>query len=610
MKKRMTAALALVLTLSLVLSGCVIGKLTSALRDEASKAASSLQDDLSSAASEISSGISEAVSDVSENVSEALSETEKETSEAPESGSEEETESETPEETTTETESESESETTTETEPKPSKAEKPTVLHLLQYETSRYNSTTEDDSYRTLCQMKMDDISLMRDDDLSLYPELLETLEKKKLENWKEFESLHEDLLSAAKSTKGVQSSYNTSLKLARSDSAVLSFAVEKEYFYAGTMRPWRETVVTNLSAKTGKELALSDFVSDTNGLIQKLHEEVEAYILKETENEDAVNQADYFFEDIEPEEMRFTVDYDRISFWFDAGDILPNAFSNFRIDVLFAGNEALFTDLALNVPEKYITEIPARAEQPYLLSDGRTLAVSPIWNSEYEDWFEIMQVTLGDSTEEFDFSGISISRIYQMHLQEAGDFLYVVCDDYNGWATTVIYNINGAAPVCVGSRSEGVEGFTEYEGDYGDEESTGYTTREILTDPMHFMMGTPIHLLSSYFGYRSCEAGEDGMPVPTEYWYMPSVNRTLTLLQDLEVDVTTEDGETTGKLQLKKDDQVTICGANPEDRRVLLYIEDGTLISVQCIYDETIWRETVNGISIDDLFDGMMFAG
>ena len=579
MKKRTGLITAALLSLTLLLGGCTE------------------RPDVESILAEIGGTRQETKTESTERSSESTGETAEGTETEPE--------------TETESETEPETETETETGEEPIEEEKPAVLHLLRSRTERYNWMEDaNGSSRPLCQMYMDDVSLMQDESLLLYPELLEALEKNKLDRADAFESLHAELLQAAGSAESGQSSYRSLLTFGRTDSSVLSFSEDTESYYARAARPWRHTEVWNLDSAAGSALGLSEFVSDTEGFTEVLRDEVRAYIREITDSEEALLEIDYFFEDIPVEEMPFTVGYDRLSFYFDSGDVLPNAFPSFRIDVLFSGNERLFKERTLNVPEDYVIRIPGDSEEPFRLSDGRVLSVSPAWSNEERYWFNDFTVSTDGESVECDVSGESVGGLYLMHTAAHGDFLYVACNDFNGYGTTVVLDLNGKAPAIAGSYGELVGGPGDYDGEYGDGESRGIYTEEVVTDPARFTMRKPMQMLSTYTGSRAYGMGEDGLPKSLEYWYQADIGHILTLLQDLEADVLDENGEVTGTRFLPAGEQITISGANPEDRKVRFLTEDGTVIVLQLERDEVNHRTLIRGIDVDELFDGMMFAG
>ncbi|MBR6322503.1 MAG: hypothetical protein IKR59_06505, partial [Lachnospiraceae bacterium] len=193
MKKQVLSMLSVLLAAALVMSGCTFKKIAEGLKDKLESGASEMASGISSAADDISKDISEAVSDASEEIA---SEIEKSEETSSETESEKETESETESESESDTESEEESESEKESEKESAKEEKPeekelpVVLHLLDYTTSRYISRETNGTYERLLGMEVEDVSLASNEQLSLYNDLLDVLEKKKLDNWNMFEQL------------------------------------------------------------------------------------------------------------------------------------------------------------------------------------------------------------------------------------------------------------------------------------------------------------------------------------------------------------------------------------------------------------------------------------
>lgn len=80
--------------------------------------------------------------------------------------------------------------------------------------------------------------------------------------------------------------------------------------------------------------------------------------------------------------------------------------------------------------------------------------------------------------------------------------------------------------------------------------------------------------------------------------------------MQNIEVDVYDEkQGTVIGKKTLKTDDKVLYYATDGE-KYALLKCSDGTLCRVECVFNDTDYYSKVNGIKLEELFDGTIFAG
>ncbi len=578
MRKKIMIACSLTALVSMLLCGCV-GKLAGKLRE-------SLQEELSSAADEIESGLSSAVSEAESGISEALS---------TEDSSKE---SETEEESASETSSEEETEA-------PKEEKKPVLMHLLKEKYGFYKSVYENERYRMVCSMGMD-VPEMRQDEQLLWSDFHEALTDQKLKRLEDFEKLQKDLLDASeKATDGSSSSYQSDMTVLRSDNSILSYVIHNDYLYAGAARPWTYTETVNLDVESTKVLKLSDLVTDIPSLMELLRKEMKAYISEIPEI--PAEEVDYFFEGVEPSEMIFSVGYDRIRFFFDAGDVFPAAVPEFSLDILFRGNESLFTEKVLNVPENYVLFL--EPGKPVRLSDGRELLLQAEWRDEY--YIKALHVSLDGKTVSQETSSLGVGSCLLMCLGDGRSYVYISADYENGYGETFVFDVQNEEPVFVGSVPEGMRNFLQSDDDFDQEKGRSETALyEINLDPMRFDMSSPTHLLSSYSISRYYKVGEDGLPVPLSEWYEMQPNHTLTMLQDLTVDtLDQETSEKTGEMTLHQGDKIILYRSDGK-ARVQAFAEDGTVVLLEVERDEKNWKTLINGIDIEELFDGMMFAG
>ncbi|MBQ1871995.1 MAG: hypothetical protein II147_07415, partial [Lachnospiraceae bacterium] len=106
---------------------------------------------------------------------------------------------------------------------------------------------------------------------------------------------------------------------------------------------------------------------------------------------------------------------------------------------------------------------------------------------------------------------------------------------------------------------------------------------------------------------------GDDGMPEEYESVYEFGNRFDLTLLQDITVDTVSEAGDKTGTLTLKAGDIVRAYRTNEKPYRensevyVDLLTKDGTIVRINVTNE---YPFEVDGIPMDELFDGIMYAG
>lgn len=132
------------------------------------------------------------------------------------------------------------------------------------------------------------------------------------------------------------------------------------------------------------------------------------------------------------------------------------------------------------------------------------------------------------------------------------------------------------------------------------------------MTNPESFYLKQTTQQLSTVTGYKEYRTGDDGIPVTDDLYFAFDEENTFTftLLQDIEADVYDEKkGAVTGKKTLKAGDEVLYYSTDNE-RYALLKCSDGTICRVEVVFDDEEWCQTVNGIKLEELFEGLIYAG
>ena len=465
--------------------------------------------------------------------------------------------------------------------------EPPEPLELLQYRTSHFDQTGSGG----ILYMLLNQIRASRE--LSDFSEGWRTAQQR------EFDELHAEFLSAADDPSSETAGLTRFIRSAvprRADDRILSLAFRDEYYYKDAEPVFSISSTLNLDPETGEELPLSAVVRDE----EKLKEILLAA---------AGSRLPYAADDLDSGNFLWAVGYGEITFWLEDGDYLPAGASYVPLTVSFADHEDLFTERALNVPERYIIPVPLNEEMT--LPGWQELLLSlQEEETAYGSYAVGITLTVNGRSliEKIPYGEEGAPEdAYLLHEDGLSDLLYVTIPGLNGFARTCAFRIDGDAPERIGDYRESL-GRAYY---VIEEDSSMYLVfREIPTDPRHFPMETPMHLLSSYSAHRYYARGADGLPQPLSDWYGMIVERVLTLLQDLELPSYDRDTGTAGAaVSLHTGDTLQLIAADG-DSRVLAVTEDGTVVLIELEYGQDSWQPRVNGIDIDDLFDGMMFAG
>jgi hypothetical protein len=180
-------------------------------------------------------------------------------------------------------------------------------------------------------------------------------------------------------------------------------------------------------------------------------------------------------------------------------------------------------------------------------------------------------------------------ANIYLMYTGRAGmNYVYVECLLDNDYRDILIYSLD----------SDGARFSGEYFGGFYYEPD----------DPYFFCLSTTVQMLSTSTGWKPFRVGRFGLPEALGTAYYVEDGRTLTIKRDLEawtVDLAT--GDLMGYATIPAGTQLRQYYTNNEDFYDLVA---GDVCYRVWVNTSDGWPQTVDGIAIDELFDGVMFVG
>ncbi|MGN0379658.1 MAG: PdaC/SigV domain-containing protein [Butyrivibrio sp.] len=480
-----------------------------------------------------------------------------------------------------------------------SAAAKPNEVRTLGAQTGYFCDYYWDDATeRTAAYMKYPYMHL-GEADREIYPELEQSLTDLMNERKKQALRLYEDAVQAAKEISVENPDNHTfyevteTVNVRRADSRVLSLLFYGSTYTGGVHgQPYAMGAV--FDTETGRRLSLGDVVTDIKLIPDLVQKELETFWDTDYLYGD-LDLHEYFDENIE--NIEWVLDYQGLSIYFNPYDIAPYASGMQNVTISFAEHSEIFKEKYLQVPESYGVEIAE--EKPFFFDadgDGKTdsLTISAAKGA-YEN-YEVQQVTLNGETFSED-TGIYIIEPVLMHTADGRNYLYIVQQYPDDIWVTEVFDLSDKTVRKVD---------TVYSGRHCIEEQ-GDFTRQVLTNPVGFMLDTYTQMLGTAWGCDSYHTGADGLPVQEHEWYTICHNTEMTLLKDLTVQVVDEAGNAMEKTELKAGDKVSYYrtdGISWADIR----LTDGRLVRVNPVHGEKGW--TVNGVNPEELFDGVAFGG
>lgn len=370
-----------------------------------------------------------------------------------------------------------------------------------------------------------------------------------------------------------------------RADEKLVSFLGDYTS-YNGGVHGYHASRGVTFETSTGKMLTLGDLVTDLDAFKQVLKEKVrEQY--PETE-EDLVDQ---YFTSVETDLYNWTAGPLGITCYFNPYDLGPYAIGAQKVLVPYEDYASLYAADAAAAPDTYGVGFPM-----FDTWDFGEKSVCVYGSKDEYDEYSSVTVIVNDAETTEEIHAFEIRPAYVR--TGAGDFLYMDLSIENDAHVLDIWQLGDTAER-IGQLDLG-RGFIY-------DEKTGFFGDAALSDPDNMLLSTRSDILGTASCERHYRTGEDGMPAPIEQSFTYVTGRTLTLKQDLNCETVGEDGETNGAVTLPAGTGLTMLRTD-KDTYVDLASEDGQVFRV--FVETASWPQTIDGTDIEELFEGILFAG
>ena len=400
-----------------------------------------------------------------------------------------------------------------------------------------------------------------------------------------------------------------------RCDRSVLSFYEVTSLYYPGAAHGSVGYSGYNYKPENGEQITLADVFTDPAAL-----KPVVAKYLRAQADGSPVDGAEdmlqYYFDEGNMDALTWVIDQDGVTFLFAPSDIAPYAMGALEAKISFDGESSLFTGNYGPSGDGYAkTMSPFTELRVDLDGDGSDEKLSV--TGTYEEGNEIyeysgIQVSVGDqvcTAEQYCFS----MQPSFVHTEDGRNYVYVVTATDNDYPELTVFAIKDNVPSLLG-KMDGT-GFAsafhpEYvDGEYSLEQS--FSERYPLIDPSKFALGTRMQLMSTYSGHRFYKAGEDGMPAPLTDSYEIDADITLTTLVPVKAEVVdlSKEEATGEEKEIPAGTKLNFWRTNGTDT-VDMRTDDMEVGEAFRFKVETSDGQIVNGIKLDEAFDGTMFGG
>lgn len=436
------------------------------------------------------------------------------------------------------------------------------------------------------------------------YPELAETLALIQKEREEACRFAYEASLENAKErllaepANFIANEIQETVKVRRADSRAVSLVFDGS-FYLGDAEgsSYSETAV--IDTRTGKQLSLSDVITDSERAQQAVCEEAAAW-------------SDWM-PDAEPSEWS---DFIRESWEHVPWVLDPQGLTVYLVSYASAAE-----------PERIQSVTLSFSQYPDLIKEEYQ-KVPESWGSEFSMNRHFYADTDGDG----EVNDIFISA----EKTEYGDYASLdICVDQAS-LTDELYAFSaepmllcdrdGKAILLIETQSANdYRMISVYDLGTGMPEKLGYAggarcqvwnepyecgMHQVLNNPEEFSLSTRTYLLGTYDGIRTYHMTEDGLPEAEEEWYEMTAPFpdfiTFTVQKSFTADVVDEQGAAAGSTELSAGETVTYVrtdNASFADVRR----SNGQIVRLAVKAD---WPVSVNGMPVEEVLDGVIFAG
>ncbi len=391
----------------------------------------------------------------------------------------------------------------------------------------------------------------------------------------------------------------NESIAVRRADSTVVSLLCSG-YSYSGGAHGTPYYSCANFDSHTGRRLSLSDIVTDAKLLEQRAQAQLDQWYSGTSFF--AENPMEGYFADLDDILHNWTLDPEGLTLYFGAYDLAPYAEGSQIVTIPFAGNEDLFQPGWNRIPESYT--VGMQLSVPYytdLDSDGQQDCV--ILQSWADEWgsYNGLDIVINDRCIEEDNFAFSLLPVL-IHTGRGQNVLCVENLQENDYHELHSFMLGIDAVQDTGCLNGGFVCEKDPAG------SVQYM-KVLPTGSKAFALVSRIWLLGTVSGEKSYTIDEDGRldTADSQFTITPALE--LMLKRPLEGRVVNPQTMETGDAIVsvpagQKLYWIRTNGASTAD----LLLGDGSSMRVEVNRQE--WPYTINGVDVEEIFDGMIFAG
>ena len=346
-------------------------------------------------------------------------------------------------------------------EEQPSVVEKPQILSLQESRNARYEGINDFEKLLLISEFNI--VTFWEGADM--YPEMNRTLSEIEGMQTRTMEDEADNMLSFAKEmgmADGDAENFETQVskldvQIRRADSIVLSYLTDSYADY-GFIEDFIGLQGSNYDVQTGKELLLSDVITDMEPIPAAVRKELNSHLLAgEGYSESIVEE---YFKNTPEDGISWTLDYNGVTFYFADGELEEAGNGCLSATVSFAEYSELFNEKYTQVPEAYMVRLPLD-HAFYTDLDGNGLLerveCSGVYNETDRFYSQFGIYTNSDGHYHYEDLFAYGFQPYYVKTADGNHYIYLFCEESesgNRQMMLAVYNVNGGELTKVGDMN------------------------------------------------------------------------------------------------------------------------------------------------------------
>lgn len=508
------------------------------------------------------------------------------------------------------TEGDSDAESNTEKEDE----ETPEVPLKLRIENLSHYEYKEPDSYEALMSGSYELVEL-DDESKTAYPELDKSLKSFNNREEDDFLKSYNSYLSDARNWyDGLEDKEDfyecyikKDIKILRADNKYLCIRVDEEDYMGGAHGSYGSGGY-NYDTISGEELELKDIIPDIEKLQELVKDKLSEKYADLVTLDSLDNAVPQYLTGDANQGCSWFITPDGVDIYFGIYQLGSYASGTQTVSILYDENPELFVEGFCKQEDNYVKAIDTWDNiTADVNGDGTADSFMIVPETDGYDWVNSLNFTVNGTESKIEVYGYDAAP----YLVRVGGntYIYVEMSSENDYRTIRAFKVNG----------DEVEKIGEYGGYITDKlPASNYESvwasywKSAFTSPVDIYVGDIIQIFTTHTGIAGAYIDADGKLVITDdyyYAYQYGGSNTITCKKSVKADVIDKDTfETiTEGVTVSSGDKFSVYGTKGEDT-VDLMGADGKLYRFNIKSDD--WPQTIDGVDIEELFDGIMFAG